>query len=176
VDRVLVSYAASDAAATAGSDSKVFANRNQWYVAISRGREKVTILTEDKEALRLRIEQASRNRELALSLKPMAMTEVEIEAETEAETETEGKTVQEIRKRFKKRELVEPDSSRLYREMMARQQAQSRETVSARQAREFFSQSRPSSEISRQLHHVHHHNQTRNQPGHSPGQRRGIRP
>jgi len=43
------------------------ANRNQWYVAISRGKKNVIVLTENKEALRMFVEQET-NRELALSL------------------------------------------------------------------------------------------------------------
>ena len=57
VDTVLASYAGE----------RMPANQNQWYVAISRAKKKVLVLTEDKEALRLCVEKET-NRELALSL------------------------------------------------------------------------------------------------------------
>ncbi|OAM86924.1 relaxase domain-containing protein [Termitidicoccus mucosus] len=44
-------------------------NRNQWYVGISRARQKVVVFTSDKEALKLNVERES-DRELALSVKP----------------------------------------------------------------------------------------------------------
>jgi hypothetical protein len=147
VDRVLVSYAASDTGNEAGIgsgrgigiDNKVSANRNQWCVAISRGREKITVLTEDKEALRLRIEQESGNRELALSIRPM---------------DRDG-PVQGVReKNLSRKELEELHSPRLYREMTRQRESQ-------------MASIRASQKIS-------HH--PVNQPGHPSGQRRGIRP
>jgi hypothetical protein len=57
VDTVLAVY----------SDERVIANQNQWYVTISRARRQVKIFTEDKEALRLRIDYDGA-RELVLSI------------------------------------------------------------------------------------------------------------
>lgn len=61
VDTVLFSDSANQAATS----------RNQWYVAISRGRKRVVVFTADKDALRANIERAG-ERELALDLKPTA--------------------------------------------------------------------------------------------------------
>jgi len=43
-------------------------NANQWYVTISRARQKVLIFTPDKSALRAQVQQAG-TRELAMDLK-----------------------------------------------------------------------------------------------------------
>ena len=64
VDTVLLSDSACRAAI----------NQNEWYVAISRGRRKVMVFTEDKAELRANIRRSG-NRELALSLKPDALSE-----------------------------------------------------------------------------------------------------
>jgi len=45
------------------------ANQQQWYVAISRAKKRIVILTEDMEALRRQVEQGG-SRELALSVMP----------------------------------------------------------------------------------------------------------
>jgi conjugative relaxase-like TrwC/TraI family protein len=58
VDTVLISDAACRAAT----------NRNQWYVAISRGRKRVIVYTDDKIELRASIEQSG-DRGLALEMK-----------------------------------------------------------------------------------------------------------
>jgi ATP-dependent exoDNAse (exonuclease V) alpha subunit len=58
VDTVLFADAANRAAT----------NRNQWYVAISRGRKRVIVFTSDKAGLRANIEQNG-DRKLALDLK-----------------------------------------------------------------------------------------------------------
>jgi conjugative relaxase-like TrwC/TraI family protein len=59
VDTVLVADAGCRAAT----------NQNQWYVAISRGRERVIVFTDDKTSLRASIEQSGA-RDLALEIKP----------------------------------------------------------------------------------------------------------
>lgn len=64
VDTVLLSDSACRAAI----------NQNEWYVAISRGRRKVMVFTEDKAELRANIRRSG-GRELALSLKPDALSE-----------------------------------------------------------------------------------------------------
>ena len=64
VDTVLLSDSACRAAI----------NQNEWYVAISRGRRKVMVFTEDKAELRANIRRSG-DRELALSLKPEALSE-----------------------------------------------------------------------------------------------------
>ncbi|MFA6962200.1 MAG: MobF family relaxase [Opitutaceae bacterium] len=64
VDTVLLSDSACHAAI----------NRNEWYVAISRGRRKVMVFTEDKTELRANIRRSG-DRELALSLKSEALSE-----------------------------------------------------------------------------------------------------
>ena len=51
-------------------------NRNEWYVAISRGRRKVVVFTEDKAELRANIRRSG-DRELALSLKPDVLANAE---------------------------------------------------------------------------------------------------
>ena len=51
-------------------------NRNEWYVAISRGRRRVLVFTEDKAELRANIRRSG-DRELALSLKPDAIAQAE---------------------------------------------------------------------------------------------------
>jgi ATP-dependent exoDNAse (exonuclease V) alpha subunit len=61
VDTVLFADAANRAAT----------NRNQWYVAISRGRKRVVVFTSDKDGLRANIARTG-DRELALELKPSA--------------------------------------------------------------------------------------------------------
>jgi hypothetical protein len=58
VDTVLVADAACRAAT----------NRNQWYVAISRGRKRVIVFTDNKAELRTSIEQSG-DRGLALEMK-----------------------------------------------------------------------------------------------------------
>ena len=58
VDTVIMSDAANRAATDA----------NQWYVTISRARQKVVVFTPDKSALRVQVQQAGA-RELALDLK-----------------------------------------------------------------------------------------------------------
>jgi hypothetical protein len=45
-------------------------NRNQWYVAISRGRKRVVVFTSDKDELRANVQRAG-ERKLALELKAM---------------------------------------------------------------------------------------------------------
>ena len=62
VDTVLTTYASAQAPA----------NQNQWYVAISRARKNILVLTEDKEALRTHIEHEL-NRPLALSIQPQTI-------------------------------------------------------------------------------------------------------
>jgi conjugative relaxase-like TrwC/TraI family protein len=64
VDTVLLSDSACRAAI----------NQNEWYVAISRGRKKVMVFTEDKAELRANIRRSG-ERELALSLKPEVLSE-----------------------------------------------------------------------------------------------------
>jgi hypothetical protein len=59
VDTVLATYCGE----------RMSVNKNQWYVGISRGREKALVLTDDKEALQLGIERES-GRELAVSINP----------------------------------------------------------------------------------------------------------
>jgi len=66
VDTVLLSDSACRAAI----------NRNEWYVAISRGRRRVLVFTEDKAELRANIRRSG-DRELALSLKPDAIVQAE---------------------------------------------------------------------------------------------------
>ncbi|MFH1497429.1 MAG: helicase C-terminal domain-containing protein, partial [Verrucomicrobiota bacterium] len=66
VDTVLLSDSACRAAI----------NRNEWYVAISRGRRRVLVFTEDKAELRANIRRSG-DRELALSLKPDAIAQAE---------------------------------------------------------------------------------------------------
>jgi conjugative relaxase-like TrwC/TraI family protein len=66
VDTVLLSDSACRAAI----------NRNEWYVAISRGRRKVVVFTEDKAELRANIRRSG-DRKLALELKPTALVEAE---------------------------------------------------------------------------------------------------
>ena len=61
VDTVLLADAACRAAT----------NRNQWYVAISRGRKRVIVFTADKAELRAVIGQSG-DRRLALEMKPLA--------------------------------------------------------------------------------------------------------
>jgi hypothetical protein len=61
VDTVLFADAANRAAT----------NRNQWYVAISRGRKRVVVFTSDKDGLRANIARTG-DRELALELEPSA--------------------------------------------------------------------------------------------------------
>jgi len=61
VDTVLF----ADAANRAGT------NRNQWYVAISRGRKRIVVFTSDKDGLRANIARTG-DRELALELKSSA--------------------------------------------------------------------------------------------------------
>jgi conjugative relaxase-like TrwC/TraI family protein len=61
VDTVLLADAANPAAT----------NRNQWYVAISRGRKRVVVFTSDKAELRANV-QRSGERRLALELKSSA--------------------------------------------------------------------------------------------------------
>jgi ATP-dependent exoDNAse (exonuclease V) alpha subunit len=63
VDTVLFADAANRAAT----------NRNQWYVAISRGRKRVVVFTSDKDGLRANIARTG-DRELALELKPSDAT------------------------------------------------------------------------------------------------------
>jgi ATP-dependent exoDNAse (exonuclease V) alpha subunit len=55
----------------ADASNRAATNRNQWYVAISRGRKRVVVFTSDKEALRASIRHTG-DRELALELKPAA--------------------------------------------------------------------------------------------------------
>ncbi|OAM88928.1 hypothetical protein AW736_09085 [Termitidicoccus mucosus] len=62
VDTVIASYGEREA-------MPVGANSQQWYVAISRARKNVLVLTGDKEALRMRVEREA-DRELALSITP----------------------------------------------------------------------------------------------------------
>jgi hypothetical protein len=62
VDTVIAAYGEHEA-------MPVSTNSQQWYVAISRARKKVLVLTEDKEALRLCVERET-DRELALSVAP----------------------------------------------------------------------------------------------------------
>ncbi|AWI09521.1 ATP-dependent DNA helicase [Ereboglobus luteus] len=76
VDTVLVSHDVEQAPI----------NRHQWYVAISRARQKVLVLTEDKTALRVAIERES-DRELALSIKPDASAAQTLHSELLAEYE-----------------------------------------------------------------------------------------
>ncbi|MDE3084383.1 MAG: AAA family ATPase, partial [Verrucomicrobiota bacterium] len=64
VDTVLLADAANQAAT----------HRNQWYVAISRGRKRVIVFTPDKAELRASIERSG-DRELALDLKLSAPCE-----------------------------------------------------------------------------------------------------
>jgi conjugative relaxase-like TrwC/TraI family protein len=59
VDTVLVAY----------SGDWIAANKNQWYVGISRARKQALVFTDDTEALATSIEHES-NRELALSINP----------------------------------------------------------------------------------------------------------
>jgi len=66
VDTVLLADAANPAAT----------NRNQWYVAISRGRKRVVVFTSDKAELRANV-QRSGERRLALELKPGASPQAE---------------------------------------------------------------------------------------------------
>ncbi len=66
VDTVLAAFGERDA-------MPVSTNGQQWYVAISRARKKVLVLTEDKEALRLCVERES-DREAALSIEPAQET------------------------------------------------------------------------------------------------------
>lgn len=66
VDTVLLSDSACRAAI----------NRNEWYVAISRGRRRVLVFTEDKAELRANIRRCG-DRELALSLKPDVIAQAE---------------------------------------------------------------------------------------------------
>jgi hypothetical protein len=61
VDTVLISDASCRAAT----------NRNQWYVAISRGRKRVIVFTDNKAELRASIEQSG-DRGLALEMKVSA--------------------------------------------------------------------------------------------------------
>ncbi|WP_068770489.1 relaxase domain-containing protein [Termitidicoccus mucosus] len=70
VDTVLASYAGDEARPAA-------VNRNQWYVAISRGRKKAVVFTTDKEALRACVERES-DRELALTLEPTPSQKADI--------------------------------------------------------------------------------------------------
>ncbi|MGA3008517.1 MAG: ATP-binding domain-containing protein, partial [Opitutaceae bacterium] len=65
VDTVLVADAACRAAT----------NRNQWYVAISRGRKRVIVFTDNKAELRASIEQSG-DRGLALEMKLAAPNQV----------------------------------------------------------------------------------------------------
>ncbi|OAM91144.1 relaxase domain-containing protein [Termitidicoccus mucosus] len=60
VDTVLVAHDGEQAS---------MMSRQQWYVGISRARQKIVVFTSDKEALRLNVERES-DRELALSVKP----------------------------------------------------------------------------------------------------------
>jgi conjugative relaxase-like TrwC/TraI family protein len=53
----------------ADAANRMATNRNQWYVAISRGRKRVVVFTSDKAGLRENIEHAG-ERELALELRP----------------------------------------------------------------------------------------------------------
>jgi ATP-dependent exoDNAse (exonuclease V) alpha subunit len=53
----------------ADASNRAATNRNQWYVAISRGRKRVLVFTSDKEALRASIRHTG-DRQLALELKP----------------------------------------------------------------------------------------------------------
>jgi hypothetical protein len=66
VDTVLLADAANPAAT----------NRNQWYVAISRGRKRVVVFTSDKAELRVNVQRAG-DRKLALELKSSASALVE---------------------------------------------------------------------------------------------------
>ena len=55
----------------ADAANRAATNRNQWYVAISRGRKRVVVFTSDKDGLRANIARTG-DRELALELKPSA--------------------------------------------------------------------------------------------------------
>jgi conjugative relaxase-like TrwC/TraI family protein len=52
--------------------SRMATNRNLWYVAISRGRKRVLVFTDDKAELRANIEQSG-DRSLALEMKPQSL-------------------------------------------------------------------------------------------------------
>jgi ATP-dependent exoDNAse (exonuclease V) alpha subunit len=56
-----------DTVLLADSGSTAATNANQWYVAISRGRKRVEVFTEDKTALRTNIQRLG-ERELAADL------------------------------------------------------------------------------------------------------------
>jgi ATP-dependent exoDNAse (exonuclease V) alpha subunit len=57
-----------DTVLLADAGCRMATNRNQWYVAISRGRKRVVVFTDDKTELRANIEQSG-DRALALEMK-----------------------------------------------------------------------------------------------------------
>jgi hypothetical protein len=67
--------------------NRVAANRNQWYVAISRGRKRVTVFTENKVELRAAVIRSGQ-KDLALDLKtePAASVPSEIQRPEESWT------------------------------------------------------------------------------------------
>ena len=78
VNVVLAAYTAADAI-------PITANRNQWYVAISRGWRKALVFTEDKEALRASVERLG-EREAALSVEPAKDMAMEVSKAFSEET------------------------------------------------------------------------------------------
>ena len=65
-----------DTVLLADAANPVATNRNQWYVAISRGRKRAVVFTSDKAGLRASIQRTG-DRKLALELKPGAGASME---------------------------------------------------------------------------------------------------
>jgi len=78
VDVVLAAY-------TADESVPITSSRNQWYVAISRGRRKAVVFTEDKAGLRTCVERLG-EREAALSVEPSKDMAVEVSKAFSEET------------------------------------------------------------------------------------------
>jgi conjugative relaxase-like TrwC/TraI family protein len=102
VDTVLVADAANPAAT----------NRNQWYVAISRGRKNVVVFTSDKEELRASVQRTG-DRKLALDLKAAASVPAESARQQMRRAPAWRKRAWETIQRIQRQQFIEKTNLRM---------------------------------------------------------------
>jgi hypothetical protein len=102
VDTVLVADAANPAAT----------NRNQWYVAISRGRKNVVVFTSDKEELRANVQRTG-DRKLALELKSTASVPAESTRQQVRRAPAWKKRAWETIQRIQRQQFIEKTNLRM---------------------------------------------------------------
>ena len=143
VDVVLAAYTADEAV-------PVTANRNQWYVAISRARRKALVFTEDKAGLRASVERLG-ERESALSVKPAEDAAMEVARAFSEETKELLAQCRQYQRHTDYMQWVNASRAQSAQQQVA-QQASKQAAQQATQARPAVSQPPPLPEISQPQH------------------------